>query len=91
MTLNQTTEGILASAIREDLAPSKRKPKKRVAMKWKGRPQSKNIEDTRNYFGSDAFDPGYSDEDRVRDFMMDAIHNPRVDAPQKFKRRTEKL
>lgn len=75
------------------MKPHKVPPKKRMktGLKTKDRPQSENIEDNRAYFGSDALDSDYSDEDRQRDFVMDAIHNPVADAPRKFRKKPEKL
>lgn len=42
-------------------------------MKWKGRPQSSNVLDYRSYFGSEAFDPDYPEEDRVADFIRQSL------------------
>lgn len=54
-------------------------------MKSRNRPRSTNIVDQRNYFGTDAFDPDYSWEDRFNDFAKDSLRNPYADNPQKFK------
>jgi len=56
-------------------------------MKTKGRPQSENIEDRRAYFGSEALDADYWDEDRIMDFLQDAIQHPQGLMPQKFEQR----
>lgn len=56
-------------------------------MKTKGRPGSQNIEDRRAYFGSEALDEDYWDEDRFMDFLQDAINNPHGVMPQTLQHR----
>ena len=53
-------------------------------MKVRGRKQSGNIEDLRNYFGTDALDTDYGLEDQQNDFVAHTLANPMPDAPQKF-------
>lgn len=48
-------------------------------MKTKGRAESNNIDDRRNYFGSDANDPDYSFGDRTADFATQSLLSPYVD------------
>lgn len=56
-------------------------------MKTKGRPQSTNIEDMRSYFGSQAVDEDYYDEDRIMDFLQDTLTNPNGVMPQPLQHR----
>lgn len=84
--MSQPVLGPLSAFVgnREDLAPSRpKRKKKRTAMKTKGRERSKNIEDRRSYFGSDAYDPDYTDDDRYRDFLRDAINDPTPESTKK--------
>lgn len=57
-------------------------------MRYKGRKESENIEDRRNYFGSDALDPDYSTEDRYADFAKQSIMAPYLTSkPQTFSKK----
>lgn len=51
-------------------------------MKTLGRPQSQNVLDHRNYFGTQAFDPDYSQEDRFADFLQQSLAGVQTPAPQ---------
>jgi len=62
---------------------------KAFAMKTSNRPQSQNVIDHRNFFGTDALDPNYSLEDQQADFVRAVLSGSLPTAPQQIAPPTE--